>query len=209
MRTIVIGGGIAGLACTYRLREMSIPALLLEQADRVGGVIESAQQDGFLFELGPQSFLSTEPLLEMIAGLGLGDELLRADPRAPRYVLADGRLRRVPMSPPALLTTSLLSAGSKWRLVSEPFRRTQPPEGDESVAAFVRRKFGNELLELLVGPFVSGVYAGDPEKLSLRSAFPAVHEWENDYGSVLRGAMKSRPAKKKKPDRKSACRERV
>jgi oxygen-dependent protoporphyrinogen oxidase len=78
--------------------------------------------------------------------------------------------------------------------LSEPFRRSQPPESDESIAEFVRRKFGDELLENLVGPLVSGVYAGDPQKLSLRSAFPLAYQWEKDYGSVLRGAMKSRPA---------------
>jgi oxygen-dependent protoporphyrinogen oxidase len=77
------------------------------------------------------------------------------------------------------------------------FRKSTPPKGDESVAAFVRRKFDSALLDHLVGPFVSGVYAGDPEKLSLRAAFPQVHEWESRYGSVLRGAMKSRPPKDK------------
>ncbi len=195
MRTIVIGGGISGLACAYRLRELGIPVLLLEQSQRVGGVIDSVERDGFLFELGPQSFLSTDRLLQVIDALGLTDELLRADPRAPRYVLAGGRLHLVPTSPPGLLTTSLLGARSKWRLFLEPFRRSLPPEDDESVADFVRRKFGDEVLERLGGPFVSGVYAGDPERLSLRSAFPSAYQWEKHFGSVLRGAMKSRPPK--------------
>ncbi|MBI3670789.1 MAG: protoporphyrinogen oxidase [Acidobacteria bacterium] len=196
-QTVVIGGGISGLACAFRLCQLGIPVLLLEQSQRVGGVIDSVQQDGFLFERGPQSFLSTDLLLELIDALGLGPELLRADPRAPRYILTGGRLEPVPMAPPALLTTPLLGISSKWKLLSEPFRRSQPPANDESVADFVRRKFGSELLELLVGPFVSGVYAGDPEKLSLRSAFPSAYQWEKDYGSVLRGAIKSRPPKEK------------
>jgi oxygen-dependent protoporphyrinogen oxidase len=197
VHTVVIGGGISGLACAYRLRELGIPVLLLEQTPRVGGVIDSVRQDGFLFELGPQSFLSTELLIGLIGSLGLAGELLRADPRAPRYILARGQLHPLPMGPPALLTTPLLSARSKWRLLSEPFRRSQPPEEDESVAGFVRRKFGEELLEYFVGPFVSGVYAGNPAKLSLRSAFPSVHEWEKKFGSVIRGALKSRPPKQK------------
>ena len=84
--------------------------------------------------------------------------------------------------------------------MSEPLRRTKPPSEEESVANFVRRKFGHEILEYLVSPFVSGVYAGDPEKLSLRAAFPSLEEWEREYGSVLRGAMKSRPPNgKRKP----------
>ena len=202
-QAVVIGGGISGLSCAYGLRQLGIPVLLLEQASRVGGVIESVEQDGFLFELGPQSFSPTDTLLEIIAALGLSDALLRADPRATRYILKSKRLQPVPMSPPALLTTSLLSASAKWRLLTEAFRRTRPPAEDESVADFVRRKFGVELLETLVAPFVSGVYAGDPEKLSLRSAFPTAHQWELKFGSVIRGAMKSR-APKQKP-RPSLC----
>ncbi len=203
MRTIVIGGGISGLACAYRLHELGVPVLLLEQAQHVGGVIDSVEKDGFLFELGPQSFLSTDLLLELIGALGLTSDLLRADPRAPRFVLVSGRLHRVPMAPPELLATSLLGVRSKWRLLAEPFRRSRPPEDDESVADFVRRKFGNEILERLAGPFVSGVYAGDPEKLSLRNAFPSAYQWEKDFGSVIRGAMKSRPQGQK--TRSSLC----
>ncbi len=96
------------------------------------------------------------------------------------------------MSPPAVLTSSLLSFASRLRIISEPLRRTAPPQSDESVAAFVRRKFGHEILEYLVAPFVSGVYAGDPEILSLKSAFPSLDEWERQHGSVIRGAMNAR-----------------
>jgi protoporphyrinogen/coproporphyrinogen III oxidase len=192
---VVIGGGISGLACAYRLQQAGIPVRVLEAASRPGGVIATIDQDGFRFELGPQSFLSTEPLLGLIDALGLGDQLLHADPRAPRYILLGGKLIAAPLAPPSLLTTSLFGAGTKWRLLSEILRRTRPPSDDESIAAFVRRKFGAELLDRLVAPFVSGVYAGDPEQLSLRASFPKVHEFEARYGSVLRGAMKSRPAK--------------
>ncbi|MBI3661707.1 MAG: protoporphyrinogen oxidase [Acidobacteria bacterium] len=195
MRTIVVGGGISGLVCAYRLRQLGQDVLLLEESQRAGGVIGTIQQNNFQFELGPQSFLSNPTLLELISSLGLDGELLRADAKAPRYVLLDGALRKVPLGPPDLLGTSLLSFGTKLRLLSEPWRRSQPPDRDESVAAFVRRKFGKDLLENLVGPLVSGIHAGDPERLSLRSAFPAVHQWEAEHGSVLRGAIKSRPPK--------------
>lgn len=158
-------------------------------------MIGTNEKDGFHFELGPQSFLSTEPVLGLIDALGLKDQLLHANPRAPRYILMSGRLVPAPLAPPSLLTTSLLSARTKLRLFMEILRRSKPPADDESIAAFVRRKFGDELLNRLVAPFVSGVYAGDPERLSLRAAFPKLHEFEAKYGSVLRGAMKSRPAK--------------
>jgi oxygen-dependent protoporphyrinogen oxidase len=195
----VIGGGISGLACAYRLQQLGISFTLLERADCAGGLIGTVSTEGFLFETGPQSFQGTEVLLSLARELGIEDELCRADPQAPRYVLRHGRLQKIPMSPQAVLASSLLSTGARWKVVSEPFGRTKPPSEEESVAAFVRRKFGHEILEYLVSPFVSGIYAGDPEKLSLRAAFPTLEEWEREYGSVLRGAMKSRSPEKKGP----------
>jgi len=192
---IVIGGGISGLTCAYHLQQAGIPVRVLDAGVRPGGVISTQEKDGFRFELGPQSFLSTEPLLNLIDALGLKNELLYADSRAPRYILIRGQLVPAPLAPPSLLTTPLLGARTKWRLSTEMLRRTKPPSTDESIAAFVRRKFGDELLDRIVAPFVSGIYAGDPEKLSLRASFPKLHEFEMKYGSVLRGAMKSRPAK--------------
>src|SRR6202044_1910427 len=90
-------------------------------------------------------------------------------------------------------------------LASEPWRKTKPPADDESIASFVRRKFGREILDYLVAPFVSGVYAGDPEQLSLRAAFPSMEQWEREYGSVVRGAIKSRPAGQEKTTRAALC----
>jgi protoporphyrinogen/coproporphyrinogen III oxidase len=191
----VIGGGISGLACAYRLWQLGVPVTLLEAEETAGGLIGTAEQDGFLFETGPQSFQGTDSVLDLVRELGLEVDLCHADPKLPRYVLRNGRLEKIPMSPQAVLTSSLLGVGTRWRVASEALRRTKPPTEEESVAQFVRRKFGHEILEYLVAPFVSGVYAGDPEKLSLSAAFPTLDEWERSYGSVLRGAMKSRPAK--------------
>ncbi len=194
-QVVVIGGGISGLACALRLQQLGARVTLLEANKRSGGLIGSVEREGFLFESGPQSFQGTEALLGLIRDLGIESDLCKADRRAPRFVLRQGRLRKIPMAPQGFLTSSLLGIGSRWRIVSEGLSRTTPPSEDESIAQFVRRKFGHEILEYLVSPFVSGVYAGDPEKLSLRAAFPTLEEWERQYGSVLRGAMKSRPAK--------------
>jgi protoporphyrinogen/coproporphyrinogen III oxidase len=194
-QVVVIGAGISGLACAFRLHQLGVPVILLEAAHHPGGLIGTVEKDGLLFESGPQSFQGTVSILNLIRHLGIESELLTADPRAPRYVLLHGKLREIPMSPVALLTTSFLGVSSRWRIASEPFRKSRRPDGDESIADFVRRKFGHEILEYLVAPFVSGVYAGDPEKLSLRAAFPTLDEWEREHGSVLRGAMKSRPPK--------------
>ncbi len=191
-QVVVVGGGVSGLACAVRLQQLGVPVTLLEASERVGGLVGTVEKDGFLFESGPQSFQGTERLLTLIGSLGIGAELCTANPQAPRYVLRHRRLQKIPMSPQALLASSLLGVGARWKLVSEAFRRTTPPSEEESISAFVRRKFGHEILEYLVSPFVSGVYAGDPEKLSLRAAFPTLDEWEREYGSVLRGAIKSR-----------------
>jgi protoporphyrinogen/coproporphyrinogen III oxidase len=197
-QVVVIGAGISGLACAYRLLRLGMQVTLLEAGERVGGLIGTVEKSGFLFESGPQSFQGTGTLLEFIREVGVGGELCKADPRAPRYVLRHDRLHKIPMTPQAILTTSLLGRGTRWKVASEALRRTKPPSEDESIADFVRRKFGHEILEYLVSPFVSGVYAGDPEKLSLRAAFPTLEEWERQYGSVIRGAMKSRPSKASK-----------
>jgi protoporphyrinogen/coproporphyrinogen III oxidase len=191
----VIGGGISGLSCAYRLYQLGVPFALFEASDTPGGLIGTAAEDGFLFETGPQSFQGTDSAFDLVRELGLENDLCQSDSRAPRYVLRKGRLEKIPMSPQAVLGTSLLGVGSRLKIASEAFRKTKPPAKEESVAEFVRRKFGQEILEYLVAPFISGVYAGDPEKLSLRYAFPSLDEWERSYGSILRGAMKSRPSK--------------
>ena len=199
-QVIVIGAGISGLACAYRLQALGAPVTLLESSRHPGGVIRSERDAGFLFEYGPQSFQGTSAVLDLICELGINSELQIANPRAPRYVLKHGRLEQVPMSPQAMLASTFLGAASRWKIASEAFRRTRPPSEEESIAAFVRRKFGHEILEYLVSPFVSGVYAGDPEQLSLKAAFPTLDAWEREYGSVVRGAMKS---KSKSPEAKS------
>jgi oxygen-dependent protoporphyrinogen oxidase len=204
-KVAVIGAGISGLACAYRMQQLGLDVTVYESNSAAGGMIDSVEKDGLLFEAGPQSFQGTPALLELIRELGLESQLQNADPRAPRYVLLHGHLRKIPMSPQALLASTLLNPISRWKIASEPFKKSQPPTEEESVATFVRRKFGHEILEYLVAPFVSGVYAGDPEKLSLKAAFPTLDEWERQYGSVLRGAMKSRPAKEKRAGAPPLC----
>jgi oxygen-dependent protoporphyrinogen oxidase len=184
---IVVGAGISGLVCAYALRKAGIDAQLLEASSHPGGVIRSESREGFLLELGPQSFSSTPAILELCSALGLEDQLVAAPAFSPRYLVVDGALRQLPLTPPAFFTSNLFSATTKWSILRDLFGRSTPPATDESVAAFVRRKFSAELLEKLAGPFVSGIYAGDPEKLSLRAAFPQLHEAEKKSGSLIRG----------------------
>jgi len=173
-------------------------ALLLEMSDRAGGVIRTERLDGYLLELGPQSFNGTAPMLQLFEELGIRQQVTQAPAGAPRYVLVNGALRKVPMSPPAFLTSGFVGIGTKLALLRDVIGTSAAPENDESIGDFVRRKFSPEMLDRLVGPFVSGVYAGDPEKLSLRSAFPMVYEAEKAKGSVVRGMLAN--AKKRPPN---------
>jgi len=193
---IVVGGGISGLVCAYALRKAGIDAIVLEASPRTGGLIQSERREGFLLELGPQSFSGTAPLRSLCEELGVADQRLTAPPSAPRYVLLNGKLVPVPLSPSEMLTSSLLSARTKWKIARDAFGTSHPLEDDESVAQFVRRKFGADLLERLVGPFVSGIHAGDPERLSLRAAFPSLHQAEKSAGSLIRGMMRAAKSKK-------------
>ena len=192
---LVVGGGISGLVCANALRQAGIDAQLAEASSRPGGVITSVSRDGFLLELGPQSFSSTPALRELCSDLGISNELLQAPPDAPRYVLIDGQFRPVPLSPPAFFMSSLIDGSTKWALVRDIIGKSIPPGADESVADFVRRKFSPQLLDRLVGPFVSGIYAGDPERLSIRSAFPQLYEAEKTAGSIVRGMLRLARAK--------------
>src|SRR5207237_6759835 len=117
---------------------------------RPGGVINSVTRDGFFLELGPQSFTSTFALRELCADLRISDQLLQAPPHAPRYVLTDGRLRPVPLSPPAFFMSSLINGATKWALMRDILGKSIPPEADESVSDFVLRKLSPPLLDRLI-----------------------------------------------------------
>jgi len=188
----VVGGGITGLVAAYLLRRRGVRVTLFEAADQVGGAIRTTRTDGFLAEHGPGAFL-TSPLAEgLLDTLGLGPAVVEASPSANRrYVVRDGALVPFPVRPLAMLTSPLLTPQAKMRVLLEPLVRAPAGSDDESVAAFVRRRLGAEVLDYAVDPFVAGIFAGDPEQLSLRHAFPRVAELEAQHGSLSRGLMAS------------------
>jgi protoporphyrinogen/coproporphyrinogen III oxidase len=197
VQALVVGAGISGLTTAYALKKSGVSTLLFEASSRPGGVIQTIHRDGFLLECGPQSFSGNASLTAICKDLGQLDQRIFADPKASRYILLDGKLKNVPLGP-GILASSFLAGGARFALLRDLLGTSHAPQSDESVADFVRRKFSPTLLDRLVGPYVSGIYAGDPEKLSLRAAFPIVHEAETAKGSVLRGAfalMKDRKAK--------------
>lgn len=190
-QALVIGGGLSGLVCAHALRKADVDAHLIEASSRPGGVIRSDRREGYLVEHGPQSFNATRAIRELCCELQIDGEALAAPSGAPRYLFRNGQLCPVPLSPPAFLKSALFGWGTKWAFARDILGRTAPPVEEESVAAFVRRKFSPELLEILVGPFVSGIYAGDPENLGLRSAFPQLYDAEKSAGSVVRGLLRA------------------
>ncbi|NJP06982.1 MAG: protoporphyrinogen oxidase [Chloroflexaceae bacterium] len=188
---IVIGGGISGLSVAYGLHRRGCQVLVVEAQSRAGGSIRSERTgDGFGLENGPNTVVSSDPAMdEHFAELGMSDELLVASRHgARRYILVDGQLELIPMSPPTFLRSRVLSPLAKVRLMMEPLI-PRSPMADETVRAFFTRRLGAEPAQKLIDPFVSGVYAGDPNALSVRSTFPSIWEAEQGYGSVVRGMI--------------------
>ena len=197
---VVIGAGISGLVCAYRLKSLGVDALLLERSDKVGGVIQSEMIDGYLIERGPNSSQGTEELLALVEELGITNEMAEGDPKAPAYVYFNGQLHPVPSGPGAFIRSKLLSVRGKLRILREPFIPARRSSEEESIASFARRRIGVEAAARMVAPFVSGIYAGDAEKLSVQAAFPRLANLETGYGSLFRGmfakASEARRAKK-------------
>jgi oxygen-dependent protoporphyrinogen oxidase len=167
--------------------------VVYESGDRIGGVIKSQAQGGYLAELGPNSMSRpAPPVLGILMDLGLAQAVLEPLPSArDRYIVRRGKLVRVPTSPAELLTSRLLSNSTKLALLREPLVETVGSTQDESVAAFIRRRFNQEVLDYVVNPYVAGTYAGDPEQLSVRHAMPQLHSLERTHGSVLKGFFKA------------------
>lgn len=207
-KTVIIGGGIAGLATAFYLQECGVTgSTLIECSPRLGGKITSASEAGFLVEGGPDSFITQKPAaLDLCRRLGLGDQLSGSNTgkQAATYVWSGGRLHPMPegmmlMAPTMVLPflrSSLISWPGKLRMGMEVFVPRRSSDGDESLAVFVRRRLGNELLNKIAGPLMGGIHAADPEKLSLRSTFPMFLDMEKKHGSLIRGMMKrpKRPA---------------
>jgi oxygen-dependent protoporphyrinogen oxidase len=188
-QVVVVGAGISGLTAAFWLHQHGNEVTVLEKEGCVGGTMQTLRKDGWLVEMGPNSALETTPLFgEMFEALGISDQRIYAHPESNRrYILRDGTLHALPMSPGAFLKTRLWSAKAKLRLLGEPFVGSVGRE--ESIAEFVERRLGREFLDYAINPFVAGVYAGNPEDLSVRLAFPKLYALEEKYGGLIKGMI--------------------
>jgi oxygen-dependent protoporphyrinogen oxidase len=189
--TIVIAGaGLTGLSTAYFLRRAGRQVVVLEKGTRPGGVIRSETDQGFLYEAGPNTgVLGSAEAVQLFAELSGSCELLAARKEASkRYILKNSVWRALPSGLLSGITTPLFSISDKLRILGEPFR-SRGADPDESVASMVRRRLGKSYLDYAVDPFISGIYAGDPETLITRYALPKLWVLEQNYGSFIRGAL--------------------
>ena len=188
---IVIGAGISGLAVAHGLAKRALEHAVLESGPRAGGVIGTGRRDGFLYEMGPNSTLDTTPLInELLLDLGIaGDRVDAGAVATTRYVVRNGKLVALPTTPAAFLSTPAFTLAAKLRLLGEPFVPRTPPGIEESIATFVQRRLGTEFLDYAIDPFVAGIYAGDPERVSVAAAFPRLLALEQQYGSLIKGQV--------------------
>lgn len=192
--TVVVGGGISGLTTAFHLVRGGRRVAVLEAAERVGGAIETFSDGAWRFEMGPNTVLESDPSVSgLLRECGLDGEKLTAAPSAKRrYLYKGGRLVPLPGGPGGFLTTPLFPLGAKLRVLREPWIGPPPTGTEETIAQFFRRRLGQAFLDYAAGPFVSGVYAGDPERLSARWAMPRMHGLEERHGSLVRGVFAGR-----------------
>ena len=209
--TLIVGAGISGLSLAHALEAEATSAsplkiLVAESQGRVGGNITTATGGGFLWEEGPNSFSPTPELMKLAVDVGLKQELIFADRKLPRYVYWQNKLQPVPMSPPAMIQSQLLSFPGKLRALFGALGFVGPAMGaglsqqgdEETVSQFFRRHLGPEVMQRLVEPFVSGVYAGDPQQLSAAAAFGRVTKMADVGGGLVAGALLSARKRPKK-----------
>jgi len=208
-KVAIIGAGISGLSTAYAIERLAAEAgaevdvTVFEREERTGGKIWSIKEEGYLCEWGPNGFLDSKPMtLELCEQLGIRDQLERSNDNArKRFIYSGGILNRLPENGPMFLQSKLISWPGKIRLAQEFFKPKRTDGVDETLAEFARRRLGPEALDKLIGPMVSGIFAGNPETMSLKSCFPRIYELEQEFGGLLKAMIKL--AKQKKAEIKA------
>ena len=194
---VIVGGGMSGLTVAFELSERrpDWDIRVLEKEEIAGGKVRSSSAGGFTFDWGPNGFQPAPQTFELVARLGLEDELIAASDRTRnRYIYRDGGLRRVPLKPQEFLASELLSPAGKLRVLLEPLLAGSGVDREESVYDFVGRHFGREAARSLASPMVLGVTAGDARRLSVDALFPRFRQLERDHKSLFRAMAARRRA---------------
>lgn len=194
---IILGAGLTGLSLAHRLRQAHKPYIVYDVRPRSGGVIQTHQQDGFVYESGPNSgVLANTETVQLFRDLQNDMVLEKANTISKaRWILKKGRWHALPSGLVSGISTPLFSWHDKLRLLGEPFRK-KGTEPDETLASMVVRRMGKSFLDYAIDPFILGIYAGDPSQLVPRYALPKLYQLEQDYGSFIRGAYHKGKAKK-------------
>ena len=199
-RIVIAGAGIAGLSIAWALKQRApdVDVVVFESGPRSGGNIRTEHIDGYVCECGPDGFLDNAPAtLALVRELGLTGRLLPSNDQARRrFIFRHGQLSEVPASVSAFLKTPLLSPRGKLRILREPFASARQDD-DESILDFAKRRIGDEAAAVFVDPMVSGVFAGDAERLSLKACFPRMRQIEDEHGGLLRGLIATRRSRKR------------
>jgi oxygen-dependent protoporphyrinogen oxidase len=198
----VLGAGISGLATAFWLNKQGFEITVLESKKEPGGSMVSRREDGFLIDYGPNSGLETTPLIrQIVEHVGLKDEMIYALKKAnKRYILRHNQLHALPTHPVAFLKTKLFSPKAKLRLLAEPFSKKSHEGYYQSVSEFVKRRLGQEFLDYAVNPFVAGIFAGNPDHLSVKSALPKLYRLEELYGGLFKGFVLGAKERKKRAE---------
>jgi len=198
----IIGGGITGLTSALNLSLQGFEVTVYEKEDRVGGVIRSYRENGWLAEGGPHTLMETnEHVRNLVSELRLEDERLYGDGKSKkRFIVRNKQPMPLPSSIGSFLSTRLFSTSAKFRLLREPFIAPWDNHEEESLAHFVQRRLGQEFLDYAINPFVAGVYAGDPQQLSVKQAFEKLYNLEQKYGSLIKGQIKGAKERKKRKE---------
>lgn len=188
---IIAGAGLTGLTLAYYLKKSGKKVLIIEKEDKVGGVINTISAESFILETGPNTgVLSTPEIVGLFEDLKDRCTLETANPKSKkRYILKDGKWQALPSGPLSAIKTPLFSLKDKFRILAEPFRKPGN-DPDETIAQLVIRRMGKSYLDYAVDPFISGIYAGDPDRLVTRFALPKLYALEQKYGSFILGALK-------------------
>ncbi|MCB0750680.1 MAG: protoporphyrinogen oxidase, partial [Ignavibacteriae bacterium] len=199
-KVTILGAGISGLATAHWLEKAGYNVAIVEQKSEPGGAMQTKSVDNYLIDFGPNSGLETTPKIkELVNDVGLASEMIYANEEGNvRYILKNNQLLPLPTKPGAFLKTKLFSTSAKLRLMKEPFVGKSDDGYNQSIAEFVERRLGKEFLDNAIDPFVSGVYAGDPTKLSVKSAFPKLYRLEELYGGLIKGMFKGAKERKQR-----------